>query len=125
MKLSNFLIVKAGISLAFGIGFVLAPAGVMSLYGVTLDPAGELMAQFVGACLIGIGLICWFDRKADRPALQRITFSLFIADAVGFVVGLLGQLAGLMNTLGWIIVVIWLLLAVGLGYFRFAKPAAA
>ncbi len=121
MKLSNFLVVKTIISLAFGIGLALVPVLVMSMYGVTLDPAGIFMTRFVGACLIGIGLICWLDRDADGGALQGITLALFVGDSVGFVVALLGQLAGLMNVLGWVLVAIWLLLALGLGYFRFLK----
>jgi len=125
MKLSNFLVVKAVVSLAFGIGFALMPAVAMSLYGITLDPAGILMARFLGACFIGIGLICWLDRNADPQALQGITLALCIGDTIGFIVALLGQLSGLMNALGWVIVVIWLLLAMGLGYFRFLKKSAS
>jgi len=125
MKLSNFLVVKAVISLVFGIALALAPAALMLLYGVTLDPPGILMARFFGACLIGIGLICWLDRSADRAALQGITLALFIGDSIGFIVALLGQLSGLMNALGWVNVVIWLFLALGLGYFRFLKPSAS
>ena len=125
MKLSNFLVVKAVISLAFGAAFALVPAAVMSLYGVTLDLGGALMARFVGACLIGIGLICWLDRDADPKALQGITLALCIGDTIGFIAALLGQLSGLTNALGWVNVVIWLLLALGLGYFRFLKPSAS
>ena len=125
MKLSNFLVVKAVISLAFGIAFALVPATVMSLYGVTLDLGGAFMARFLGACLIGIGLICWLDRNADPQVLQGITLALCIGDTVGFIVALLGQLSGLTNALGWVNVVIWLLLALGLGYFRFLKPSAS
>lgn len=125
MKLSNFLVVKAVISLAFGIAFALMPAPVMSLYGVTLDSGGAMMAQFLGASLIGIGLICWLDRSAGPQALQGITLALCIGDTIGFIVALLGQLANLTNALGWVNVVIWLLLALGLGYFRFMKPSAS
>jgi hypothetical protein len=123
MKLSSFLVVKAIISLAFGIGFVAIPVAVWSIYGVTLDPVGILMTRFLAACLIGIGLICWFSRNADSNTLKGITLSLFIADTIGFIVALSGQLSGNMNTLGWIVVAIWLLLALGLGYFRFLKPS--
>lgn len=123
MKLSSFLVVKAIISLAFGISFVAVPAAVWSIYGVTLDPAGILMTRFIGACLTGIGLICWLTRNADSSALKSVTLSLCIADTIGFIVAVSGQLSGIMNTLGWIIVAIWLLLALGLGYFRFLKPA--
>ena len=125
MKLSNFLVVKAVISLVFGIVFALVPAVAMSLYGITLDAGGIMMTRFLGACLIGIGLICWLDREADPEALQGITLALCIGDTVGFLVALLGQLSGLLNALGWVNVVIWLLLALGLGYFRFLKPSAS
>ena len=124
MKLGNFLVVKAVISLAFGITFALVPAAVMPLYGATLDPIGTLMARLLGACLIGIGLICWLDRSADPQALRGITLALCVGDTVGFIAALLGQLSGVMNALGWVNVAIWLFLAVGLGYFRFLKPSA-
>ena len=123
MKLSSFLVVKAIISLAFGIGFVAIPVAVWSIYGVALDSPGIFMTRFVGALLIGVGLICWFTRNADWTALKVITLSLCIADTIGFIVALSGQLSGTMNTLGWIVVAIWLLLALGLAYFRFLKPA--
>jgi hypothetical protein len=125
MKISSFLMVKAIISLAFGIGFVVIPTAVWSIYGVTLDPVGILMTRFMAACLLGIGFICWITRNADFNTLKGITLSLCIADTIGFIVALSGQLSGIMNTLGWIIVAIWFLLALGLGYFRFIKPGTS
>ena len=125
MTLSRFLVVKAILSLAFGIAFAVVPAAAMALFGVTLDPAGVLMARSLGASLIGIGLVCLFDRSADHEALQGITLSLFVGDTIGFIVALQGQLSGMMNALGWIVVAIWLLLALGLGYFRFLKGGAS
>ncbi len=125
MKISSFLMLKAIISLAFGIGFAVIPAVVWSIYGVTLDPAGIMMTRFFGACLLGIGLICWFTRNADFNTLKGILFALVIADTIGFIIALSGQLSGIINTLGWINVAIWLLLALGLGYFRFLKPGTS
>ena len=125
MKLSNFLIVKAIISLIFGLGFVFVPSVLMSIYGVTLDAGGALVGQMLGAALTGIGLICWFARAADKQALQAITQSLFIGDSIGFIVTLIAQLAGTMNALGWLTVAIWLFLALGLGYFRFLNSDAS
>jgi len=121
MKLSSFLVVKTVISLLFGIGFVLMPAVVMSIYGVTLDSAGILMAQYFGACLIGIGLACWLFKYGDPDALKCLTLALFVADTLGFIISMLGISSGLVNALGWLNVAIWLFLALGLGYFRFMK----
>ena len=126
MNLATFLTIKSIISLAFGIAFALAPAAAMSLYGLTLDPVGILMSRYVGAALIGIGLVCWFARSsADSKLRQGVILSLFIADTIGFIAGLSGQLAPPASPLGWVNVAIWLLLALGLGYFRFLKPGAS
>jgi hypothetical protein len=122
MKLSTFLLIKAIVCFIFGIGYVVAPVAVGSMYAINLDPDGVIMARFFAALLIGIGLILWLLRDADWNVLKGITLSLCIADTIGFIIALVGQLAGNMNALGWIIVIIFLLLAVGLCYFRFLKP---
>jgi hypothetical protein len=46
---------------------------------------------------------------------------LFVVSGVGFVIALLAQLDGVVNSLGWTTVAIYLLLALGFGYFRFIK----
>jgi hypothetical protein len=125
MKLSTFLMVKAIVCLVFGIGFAVVPTTVGSIYALTLDPDGLIMARFFAALLIGIGIILWISRNADWNVLKGITLSLCIADTIGFIVALVGQLSGNMNALGWIIVVIWFLLALGLAYFRFLKPSTS
>jgi hypothetical protein len=122
MKASTFLMVKAAISLLFGIGFFLIPGVLMALYGAPLDPAGALMGRLVGALLIGIGLICWLFREGGVQNLKIITLSLFAADTLGFLGCLLGEISGVMNALGWLNVLLFLLLALGLGYLRFLQP---
>jgi hypothetical protein len=119
MKLGGFLLAKAVVSVVFGLAFVVLPSQVGSLLGIGLDPAGQTLARMVGACLIGIGFICWLGRDFESQARQGVAFSLCVADSIGFVVVLLAQINGLMNVLGWIIVCLWLLFAMGLGYFRF------
>jgi len=123
MKLSTFLMLKAIICIVFGIGFALAPTTVGSIYEITPDPDGLIMTRFFGAAFIGIGLILWFCRNTDWNALKGITLSLCIADTIGFIVALLGQLSGNVNEVGWANVALWLIFALGLGYFRFLKPA--
>jgi hypothetical protein len=124
MKVTTFLVVKAIVSLAFGLALALVPAVLMGLYGVTLNPAGALMGRLVGACLIGIGLTCWLGSNVASDGQRAITLALFIGDSVGFVVALVAQLSGLMNAVGWTVVAVWLLLALGNGYCRFMKLGA-
>lgn len=120
MTLATFLLIKAIISIVFGIAFVLIPGVVASIYDYDVEPAGELMSRYLGAALIGIGLICFLSRGVtDTTALQAVTLALFIGDAVGTIVALYGQFGPVPRPLGWVNVAIWGLLALGLGYFRF------
>ena len=49
MKLYTFLIIKAGISIIFGLSFLLIPLATASLFGITVDLAGATTARYVGA----------------------------------------------------------------------------
>jgi len=120
------MVIKAVVCLVFGILFVLAPGPLMSFYGVTLGSGGILVARLYGASLIGNLLLTWFARNdAGSEALRASILALFVYDAIGFVVALVAVLSGVMNTLGWAVVGLYLLLALGFGYFQFVKPSAS
>lgn len=117
MRHKTLFIANAVVSLPFGIGSVLAPHLFLSLFGATLGPAGAYMMQFAGAWLIGIGLLTWFTRAAaDSEAGRGIALALLVAYLVALVVSVLGQLAGVLNLLGWMPVAIQVFFVVGLGY---------
>lgn len=125
MKLSILFTINTIVAGVFGLAFVLVAATLMSLYGVTLSPGGLLVARLFGAALLGYAVLTWFAKNAkDSEARQAIVLALFIGYAMGFIVALLGQLSGAVNTLGWSTVVIYLLLALGFGYFQFLKPSS-
>ena len=120
MALATFLLIKAIISVVFGVVFALIPGTAGSMYGYEMEPVGVLMSRYLGAALIGIGLICFLMRGiTDTNALMAVTLALFIGDTVGFLVALSGQLGSIATPMGWVNVIIWGLLALGLGYFRF------
>ena len=125
MTRAAFMLLHAILALAFGIAFVLAPASVLGLYGVTTDPAGTFMARLWGAAAIQIGLAAWLARKdIDTPARRAVQLGNVGGLAVGFVIALLSQLAGLFNALGWSTVLLFFLLSVGYAYFH-TRPSAA
>ena len=96
----------------------------MSIFGVQLNQIGVFIARLFGVDMLGIGFVCWFSRKATDKLVSDIILGLFIADAIGSIVLFVGQFDGMMNVLGWVNVVVWLFLTLGLGYFRFLKTAA-
>ncbi len=125
MRLRPLLMTGAAIATVFGVAFVVAPGTLLSIYGVTLDKAGTVVAQLLGSALIGLAVLDWFARNVTDPEAQRaVVLANLVSDGVGFVVVLLGQLAGVANALNWSTVAIYLLLVVGFGYVQFAKPGA-
>ena len=126
MKLSTMLIIYAVISAIFGLTFIFMPQTALALYGITLSPGGILIARLFGAALLEFALLSWLARNAgDSEARKAIILAMFIGEAIGFIVVLLGQLSGEVNALGWSTVAIYLLLALGFGYFQFMKPSTA
>jgi len=60
-------------------------------------------------------------KAADSEVLRGIVLANLIMDAIGFIVTLLGQLAGLANALGWSSVALYLLFGLGFAYFQFVR----
>jgi hypothetical protein len=78
---------------------------------------------YFGAMLVGVAIICFFASGATASALRKkVILSLAIADTLGFVLALIAQFSGKFSGLGWLIVLLWLVLALLLGYFAFLKP---
>lgn len=124
MKLSTLFAINAIVALLFGLGFLLIPEQVVELYDVTLGEAGIFVANIFGAALLGFAAMTWLARNSTASeARNAIMWGLFIEHVVGFVFSLLAQTAGLMNAMGWSIVVIYGLLALGYTYFLFIAPS--
>jgi hypothetical protein len=125
MTLKGLFIVAAIVSIIFGIVLIAIPTQVYALYGVASDATLNYMGQLFGAALIAIGLVSWKARDAaDSEARRAIIFSFFVADTVGFVVALIGQLHKVVNALGWTTVAIYLLFSLGFAYYQFSQPVS-
>ena len=123
MKLSMMMIINAVVAAVFGVAFVLVPSQSISLYGI--EEASEiliLVLRLMGASFIGFAVLTWLARNAsDSDARRAIVLALIVSDAIGFIAALIAQLADVVNSLGWSTVAIYLLLALGFGYFQFVK----
>ena len=126
MKLSIWMAAKAVVCIVFGIGFVLMPQFLGSIYAMSLDPGGALIARLFGAAFIFEAIVLWFARNAagSDAAVRAIVLGVVVSNAIGFVVTLLATLAGVWNVLGWSAVVLYLVFGLAFAYFLFSKPGA-
>jgi hypothetical protein len=122
MKLKTLLIIKAIVCLCLGIPILLVPNFIYSIFGATLAAGGAFAAREYGASMMGNLMLTWFARDSqESEARWAIVLALFVYDAIGFIVALIAILSGAVNSLGWLIVVLYLLLALGFGYFLLPK----
>lgn len=117
MTFRTLLMAKAGVCLAFGLLLLLIPGALFGFLGATLGPGGVFAAREYGAALIGALFLMWFARDLQAPVGRRaILLYLLIYDAIGVGITLLAVLSGVLNGLGWGVVVVYLFFTVGAAY---------
>jgi hypothetical protein len=117
MSFRTLLIIKAVVCLAFGLFLLLAPAVLLNLMGATLNDGGTFTAREYGAALIGTLLLAWFAKDVKAAdARGAILLDLLVYDFIGMVVTSSVVISGVLNILGWSIVVVYLFFTVGSGY---------
>lgn len=126
MRLPTLLLIAALLSLGFGLSFLLVPDIVLPLYGVEPTPATALMSRFFGAALFQWGVALYLVREVREAATQRgLVLAGVVGSAAGLAVALMGQLAGLVNAMGWSTVAIYGLLMGAFASLLRARPATA
>lgn len=117
MTFRTLLILKAAVCLVFGIALLAAPDWMYGLFGGSLSDTGRFAAREYGAALIGMLLLTWFAKQVQaRDARAAILLDLLVYDGIGVITALVVLLTGVLNALGWGIVVIYAFFAVGSGY---------
>ena len=123
MNLRTFLTVSALVALLYAVGLILMPVFMATTYGLGTSASEQLLSRFFGVELLALGLIQWLAKDLPTANVRPIIMGSLIADIVGTIVSLMGTLGGVMNSLGWSAVAIYLLLGLGFAYFQFMAPA--
>ncbi len=122
MKLNTFMLIAAIVAFIFGVGFIVAPAASLQPYGTTTDLTGLFLGRYLGAALLGMAFVIYLTRNAGPSDTRKgLLTGLFVTMLLGFLVALYDKFGGNGNALIWLNVLIYLLLAVGFGYFAFMK----
>jgi len=132
MKSKWFLLVKAVISIVTGFFMLFFARTFLNLFlkapGIPtaaqlgqMSGLGDLIRLgfgYFGAMLVGVAIICYFASSARASVLRKkVILGLAIGDTLGLILALIAQFSGKFNGLGWILVLLWLVLALFLSYF--------
>jgi nitrate reductase gamma subunit len=126
MKLEKFLTIAAVIAIAFGLAFFVAPARMLTQYGIGASAAVVIMTRFFAATLLNIGFVLFLTRRATEPAIRMgIVRGSLMGAVLGLIVAIHGQQIRAVNALGWSSVAIYGLLTLGYAYFAFEDKELA
>lgn len=121
MRFSTLVTAAGVLGVLFGLGFLLAPAGLLAQYGRTTDPTGIIMAEFFGATLIQLGLIYLALRVVPAANVPKVALGACVGELAGLWVAVRVQLGGFVNAMGWSTVAIYAFFAIGFGLLAFKK----
>ena len=126
MKIKTLMIITAVITVLFGLAFIFIPVRFLELYGSdTVNESMKYVGQLFGSALFTFAVLTWSARNSpDNEARKAIALAFCLGHTTGFVVALIAQFGGAVNALGWSTVAVYFLIAIGFGYFRFAKSSS-
>lgn len=100
----NAVLTATGLlALVFGIGQLLIPGLLLSIFGVTLDRNADLFARALGGAYLGYAVVNWRARGAE-PRSQR---SVVLADLIVAVSGLVISLYAIALGNGNLLMIVW------------------
>ena len=109
-----YLIVEA----IFGIGFIFIPGPLMGPMGVTLDETSTTFARMFGTAIVSIPVLLFFARKSANTEFKRgAVYLLFTYMFASTIILLITEIKGLMNAMGWSIVILHLMFLLWSGYY--------
>ena len=109
-----YMIVEA----IFGIGFLLNPGLVMDPMGVTLDETAATFARLLGTLILSIPVLLFFARRSSSTEFKKgVTYSVFVYLLLSTILLFITQMNGLMNSMGWGIVILHFAFMVWFGYY--------
>ena len=117
MVIKRLLQINLLVSIIIAITFILAPGPTLAIYGISGSEALHVITRYFGTTHVAFAVLLWLALRADdsRFLLFFVT-SFFAGDLTGTIVLLIAQLRGTMNNMGWAMVGLSLLFAVGYGY---------
>jgi len=122
MQRNHFLMIATVVFALFGLGLLLAPHFVASIYGTSFNPGGETAARLFGALLLASACVYFWAREAeDSVALTAVLRGGAIYSVIALILSLWFTTGGMWGAFGWSAVILFILLAAGFAYYAMGK----
>jgi len=116
--MKTLFLVSMIVEAIFGIGFIFIPGPLMGPMGVTLDETSATFARMFGTAILSMPVLLFFARKSANFEFKRgAVYLLFTYMSASTIILLITEIKGLMNAIGWSIVILHLVFLIWAGYY--------
>jgi hypothetical protein len=116
--MNTLFLVSMIVEAIFGIGFIIIPEFVMDPMGVALDETSGTFARLFGTAILCIPVLLFFARKSVNIEFKAgAVYCIFTYYITSAIILLITQIKGLMNGMGWSVVVLHIVFMLWSGYY--------
>ena len=108
MSLKFVFTINAIVAGFFAVVCLLIPETFASWYGIIATDALVLMTRFFGVTLLSIALMTFYLKNSEfNSEVKSVVLALLLSNVVGLIVALWGQFSSIVNTLGFLTIIIY------------------
>jgi hypothetical protein len=105
MRQKILLSLVAVLSIINGTAYLFFAPFSISFLGGYPTSFSVLITRYYGACALGYGILLWLLKRSDSAvSIQAAILSIPVVLIPSAIIGLLGTLAGVINSLGWLFI---------------------
>ena len=110
------------VALVFGLGYLLLPGQVGSIYGLRAEPPINDISRLLGAAMLGWALSSWMAFRAlDRETVRIVVAAETVWTALGALVTLYSLLFNGFPALGWLNFLLFAAFSLVFAWYNFRK----
>jgi hypothetical protein len=123
MNYRHMFMINAFIAALLGLGFLIVPGRILNPFLVDEYAETQMILQFFGTAMLGLGLLLWFAKDVSEADLQKGMGIALLTGAVGGLMGpVIGGTSEALSASWWIAMVVYAILGLAHAYLLFQKP---
>jgi nitrate reductase gamma subunit len=113
-------LITAAVSLLLALSLLLMPSVMLGVFGMAATKSAATLAQLIAVELTVSGVFTFLMRDTTDPKVRSsLNYANIVAGVLGVIVALNGTLTGAFGWFGYVILAIYLFMAVAFGYIQF------
>jgi hypothetical protein len=119
MTTKTFLTISSIFAILYGLGFMLFPGPSIAIYGTGTEPEPQLILimRYFASALLAFGVLTWFGKDfREWDAVRAVLIAVIILNALGLLVTLWGMVEGLLSSMAWSSVILYVVFLAGAAY---------